>query len=220
MGYPSECVSSRFGISGHSAKDQRNGFAFVSETTVKRAVWLGIIPVFVIRYRVLCSCQCGRKTRVSKFELLRGETESCGCLSRELLAKRNQENPPTKTHGATSKSASPALRRTFSSWKAAKARTTNPNGKDHHLYYDRGIKMCRRWFNSFAAFLKDMGERPESMTLDRKNPDKDYTKSNCRWADATTQTNNRRKQRYVKRPTLRTPLAWEWKNIEGPQAFS
>jgi len=77
------------------------------------------------------------------------------------------------------------------------------------LYYDRGIKMCRRWFNSFAAFLKDMGERPESMTLDRKNPDKDYTKSNCRWADATTQTNNRRKQRYVKRPTLRMPLVWE-----------
>jgi len=173
-----------------------------------------------LRYRVLCQCSCGRKTRVSKFELLRGDTTSCGHVARELLATRNQENPAGLTHGATSKWASPALKRTFSSWKAAKARTTNPKGKDHHLYYDRGIKMCRRWATSFAAFLKDMGLRPEGMTLDRENPDKNYTPSNCRWADATTQTNNRRKQRYVKRPTLRMPLVWEWKNIEGPQAFS
>lgn len=58
--------------------------------------------------------------------------------------------------------------------------------------------MCRRWVNSFAAFLKDLGLRPEGMTLDRKNPDKNYAPTNCRWADATTQTNNRRKQPYVK----------------------
>jgi hypothetical protein len=147
-----------------------------------------------IRYRVLCLRSCGAKTRVSKFELLRGDTTSCGCAQRELLARRNQDDPPTTTHGATSKNATPALRRTFSSWKAAKARVSNPNGKDHHLYYDRGIKMCRRWFNSFAAFLADMKLRPENKTLDRKNPDKNYTPSNCRWADATTQSSNKRKK--------------------------
>jgi hypothetical protein len=47
-----------------------------------------------------------------------------------------------------------------------------------------------RW-QSFIAFVADMGDRPPGMTLDRENNDLGYMKSNCRWATRKTQIDNR-----------------------------
>ncbi len=59
----------------------------------------------------------------------------------------------------------------------------------------QNIKIDPRW-DDFLAFLEDMGERPEGTSLDRINVYGDYCKANCRWADATTQANNRTDNRY------------------------
>ncbi len=72
------------------------------------------------------------------------------------------------------------------------SRCNDPNATGYDNYGGRGIKVCRRW-HKFENFLEDMGERPAGMTLDRY-PDNDgnYKKSNCRWATAKEQVNNRR----------------------------
>lgn len=52
--------------------------------------------------------------------------------------------------------------------------------------------MCPEWANSFPAFLKDMGDRPVGMTLDRINPERGYERGNCRWATPAVQGANKR----------------------------
>jgi len=80
----------------------------------------------------------------------------------------------------------------YRSWQMMKNRCLNPNARDYAYYGGRGIKVCRRWQESFAAFLEDMGRRPTpAHTLDRKHTDKNYTPSNCRWATRKEQSRNR-----------------------------
>lgn len=82
-----------------------------------------------------------------------------------------------------------------------KQRCRDSNHMHYRLYGGRGIKVCARWLEprgqGFLNFLADMGPRPAHMTLDRKDRDKDYEPSNCRWADALTQSTNSIQTRFV-----------------------
>lgn len=71
-------------------------------------------------------------------------------------------------------------------------RCNNPNADDFAHYGGRGIRICARW-NSFPNFIEDLGPRPSlAHSLDRIDPDKNYSKSNCRWATRLEQSRNRR----------------------------
>ena len=80
---------------------------------------------------------------------------------------------------------------TYNSWRAMRERCYYPAHPRYVDYGGRGILVCDRWLQ-FAAFLGDMGVRPDGTTLDRIDPDDHYYPANCRWATPVLQRWNRR----------------------------
>ena len=80
---------------------------------------------------------------------------------------------------------------TYNTWRAMRERCTNPNHIKYSNYGGRGIVICKSW-KKFVSFLRDMGERPEGMTLDRIDGNKGYNPKNCKWSTLSEQNKNRR----------------------------
>lgn len=138
------------------------------------------------RWKVPCRCECGRETSPCQRELLNGNCQSCGRCRKLTAAQKQAISVRNRTHGM---SRSPE----YASWMGMKMRCTNPNDDRYADYGGRGIKVAPEWLNSFETFLADLGPKPApNFSLDRVDVDGNYEPNNVRWADASTQTKNRR----------------------------
>lgn len=94
--------------------------------------------------------------------------------------------------------------REYKSWDMMKQRCYNKKYTSYKQYGARGITVCDRWLekpNGFKNFLEDMGPRPDGTSLDRVDVNGNYTPENCRWANQSVQSFNRRPRNHSTRVT-------------------
>lgn len=123
----------------------------------------------------------------------------CGRIKRTQL--KHLKNGLGVSHKACGLGLKQKDKRFYQIWCDMRKRTTNPNSSEWDNYGGRGISSEEYKF--FIDFFDDMyqsyaehkikyGEK--DTTLDRINPNGDYTKSNIRWATRIEQQNNTRDQ--------------------------
>lgn len=133
-----------------------------------------------------CLCDCGTKKVVAGHDLRSGHTRSCGCLVADVSASASMR------HGHTCGSGRGAPKSpTYRTWRSMINRCYRPAEDSFRYYGGRGIAVCERWRNDFSAFLSDMGERPDGMTIGRIDAAGNYEPSNCRWETIYQQSANR-----------------------------
>jgi hypothetical protein len=133
--------------------------------------------------KYMCRCECGFENEIHGPHLRQGNSTMCRDCSNKIKSRNNI------THG---KSYTP----TYKIWNQMHQRCDNPNTKFFYRYGGRGISVCERW-NEFRNFLKDMGERPPNMDLDRIDNEGNYEQSNCRWISHKENCNNQSRKKVI-----------------------
>lgn len=155
-----------------------------------------------------CRCTCGNVAFVNTASLNSGNTRSCGCIRTERIVACRRKIK----HGKADSSE-------YVAWLNMRKRCYDTNAINYHNYGGRGISVCQAWRESFEAFYRDMGDKPEpGHSLDRIDPDGNYEPSNCRWASRAVQNANTRPNVHSPKPLTVggvTKTTKEWANDLG-----
>ncbi len=126
----------------------------------------------------LCKCDCGNEKIIGSRNLRSGDSQSCGCLHRDVHTTHKLSKHPL-----------------FAVWHAMKARCYNPTNKDYNNYGARNITICNEWLDvcNFIKWAENNGYKyGTGFSIDRINCNGNYEPSNCKFSTNLEQANNKR----------------------------
>ncbi len=103
----------------------------------------------------------------------------------------------------------------YGSYHSMMDRCHRETANNYPYYGGRGIRVCEEW-HDIATFEKWVYESgfEKGLTLERKDPNKDYCPENCKWATPKEQANNRRNTLFIEHNGERHTVG-EWAQILG-----
>lgn len=164
----------------------------------------------------LCKCSCG-KTFIQYGSALRsGKLKSCGHILRDKSerAKIAHKTIARIKHGDCAE-------RLYFVWIDIRRRCDSPRDVSYQNYGARGIKVCDEWNSDYLAFKRwaiANGYNPKAKrgecTIDRIDPNGNYSPDNCRWVTMKVQSNNKRNTIKLTYNGVTHSLS-EWSDITG-----
>lgn len=131
-------------------------------------------------------CDCGQERLVLKKNLAYGNSTSCGCLFREMVAARNRIHDGSGSN-------------LYNRWRGLKTRCYNPKSERYPNYGGRGITVCPQWLHSYETFRDwaiSNGWDP-TLSLERIDVDQGYSPENCCFIPMSAQVLNTTKSRWL-----------------------
>jgi hypothetical protein len=101
---------------------------------------------------------------------------SCGCAQRESQAKSVLKHGDAKKGQVT---------RLYARWISMRQLCQNEKKKGYPTHGARGIKVCKKWDNSFPEFKAwaEENDYSDDKRMIRKDKDKNFEPRNCVWVD-------------------------------------
>lgn len=145
----------------------------------------------------MCKCECGNTKSVYQYNLISGQTQSCGCLQKEIAKSNLTKHGFSKTP-------------IYKIWEAMKRRCDSPKSQRYASYGGRGITYCADWktFEGFYQWASTSGYKP-GMSIERVDVDKNYCPENCKWIPLKDQPKNKTtSDRYTYRGETKCLTDW------------
>ncbi len=143
--------------------------------------YVGQVSKIKGRSQAIYKAKCPYCVRVKELSLGQiKHDKSCGCMRYKLSGKSNTKHGDSGT-------------RLHSIWNDMRRRCKDtPSGIKKFPYHaGKGIKVTPEWldYSVFKAWAYSNGYE-DSLSIDRRSGDDNYTPTNCRWVDDFTQAQN------------------------------